>query len=88
MCLPSAFDAPLTAEGLTPSLFFSSVTTPEPLPSPHPLYTLPNVVLTPHMSGLSRLYGTRCGDLLEKNVQRLRQGKGALNAFRGRGEDD
>ncbi|GAA5992144.1 hypothetical protein JCM10908_001786 [Rhodotorula pacifica] len=64
------------------------VTTPEPLPSPNPLYTLPNVVLTPHMSGLSRLYGTRCGDLLQKNVQRLRQGKGALNAFRGRGEDD
>ncbi|POY75847.1 hypothetical protein BMF94_0929 [Rhodotorula taiwanensis] len=64
------------------------VTSPEPLPSPHPLYTLPNVVLTPHMSGLSRLYGTRCADLLQKNVHRLRQGKGALNAFRGRGEDN
>lgn len=65
-----------------------SVTTPEPLPSPHPLYTLPNVVLTPHMSGLSRQYGRRCADLLQKNVHRMRQGKGALNAFRGRGESD
>ncbi|GAA5992146.1 hypothetical protein JCM10908_001787 [Rhodotorula pacifica] len=64
------------------------VTTPEPLPSPHPLYTLPNVVLTPHMAALSRLYGTRCADLLQTNVQRLKQGKGALNAFRGRGEDE
>lgn len=65
-----------------------SVTTPEPLPSPHPLYTLPNVVLTPHMSGLSRLYMNRCVDVLKVNTGRLRKGLGALNAFRGRGEDD
>ncbi|BGP02979.1 D-isomer specific 2-hydroxyacid dehydrogenase [Rhodotorula toruloides] len=64
------------------------VTTPEPLPSPHPLYTLPNVVLTPHMSGLSQLYMNRCVDVLKVNTERLRKGQGALNAFRGRGEDD
>ena len=85
---PPAFDATSDRRAKRTDPFPRSVTTPEPQPSPHPLYTLPNVVLTPHMSGLSRLYGTRCGDLLEKNVQRLRQGKGALNAFRGRGEDD
>ncbi|BGP51238.1 hypothetical protein JCM10450v2_007167 [Rhodotorula kratochvilovae] len=64
------------------------VTTPEPLPSSSPLYSLPNVVLTPHMSGLSRLYFHRCADVLKANAERVRAGKGALNAFRGRGEDD
>ncbi|GAA5995386.1 uncharacterized protein JCM10292_005138 [Rhodotorula paludigena] len=64
------------------------VTTPEPLPSDSPLYTLPNVVLTPHMSGLSRLYFHRGVDVLNANTERVRAGKGALNAFRGRGEDE
>ncbi|GAA5925397.1 uncharacterized protein JCM15063_005014 [Sporobolomyces koalae] len=64
------------------------VTTPEPLPNGHPLFTLPNVVLTPHMSGSSKLYFERTADLLKINVDRIRQGKGVLNAFRGRGEQD
>ncbi|GAA6060938.1 hypothetical protein JCM10212_003846 [Sporobolomyces blumeae] len=64
------------------------VTEPEPLPSSSPLYTLPNVVLTPHMSGLSKLYFERATDLLKINVERVREGKGVLNAFRGRGEKD
>ncbi|GAA5899574.1 hypothetical protein JCM8208_000595 [Rhodotorula glutinis] len=64
------------------------VTTPEPLPSSSPLYTLPNVVLTPHMSGLSKLYFNRCAEVLRQNAARVRAGRGALNAFRGKGEDD
>lgn len=64
------------------------MTDPEPLPDKHPLFTLPNVVLTPHMSGSSKLYFERAVDLLNINVERIREGKGVLNAFRGRGEDD
>ncbi|GAA5950682.1 hypothetical protein JCM3765_000577 [Sporobolomyces pararoseus] len=64
------------------------VTDPEPLPDKHPLYTLPNVVLTPHMSGSSKLYFERAVDLLKINIDRVRSGKGVLNSFRGRGEDD
>ncbi|GAA5893524.1 uncharacterized protein JCM6883_003546 [Sporobolomyces salmoneus] len=64
------------------------VTDPEPLPDNHPLYTLPNVVLTPHMSGSSKLYFERASDLLRLNVERVRSGRGVLNAFRGKGEDD
>jgi phosphoglycerate dehydrogenase-like enzyme len=65
----------------------NSVTDPEPLEDGHPFYTLPNVVLTPHMSGLSVDYFTRTIDLLVKNVELLRSGRGALNAVRGKGED-
>ncbi|GAA5877704.1 hypothetical protein JCM8547_003802 [Rhodosporidiobolus lusitaniae] len=63
------------------------VTSPEPLPHDHPLYTLPNVVLTPHMSGLSTRYFVNAVKVLEANVERMRRGKGALNAYRGRGEN-
>ena len=47
---------------------------------------MPNVVLTPHMSGLSTTYFVRAFDLLVINVTRLREGKGCLNAIRGKGE--
>jgi phosphoglycerate dehydrogenase-like enzyme len=30
---------------------YLDVTTPEPLPAGHPLFTLPNVLLTPHIAG-------------------------------------
>ncbi|GAA6010503.1 hypothetical protein JCM10207_001336 [Rhodosporidiobolus poonsookiae] len=62
------------------------VTTPEPLPQHHPLYTLPNVILTPHMSGASRLYFTRALEVLKVNTERMRRGQGALNGWFGRGE--
>ncbi|CEQ40938.1 SPOSA6832_02621, partial [Sporobolomyces salmonicolor] len=64
------------------------VTDPEPLPDGHELFTMANVVLTPHMSGLSKLYHTRAVDLLKINVERIRAGKGVLNSYRGKGESD
>ncbi|GAA6010499.1 hypothetical protein JCM10207_001334 [Rhodosporidiobolus poonsookiae] len=64
------------------------VTNPEPLPTGHVLYQLPNVVLTPHMSGQSRIYHANAAKVLEVNVERVRKGKGALNAFRGKGEEE
>ncbi|GAA5826694.1 hypothetical protein JCM11251_002858 [Rhodosporidiobolus azoricus] len=64
------------------------VTSPEPLPNGHPLFTLPNVVLTPHMSGQSKRYYINAAKVLEVNTERMRLGKGALNAWRGRREED
>ncbi|GAA5826699.1 hypothetical protein JCM11251_002860 [Rhodosporidiobolus azoricus] len=63
------------------------VTHPEPLPTGHTLYTLPNVILTPHMSGSSKLYFERAIEVLKTNVERMRMGKGALNGWYGKVED-
>lgn len=63
------------------------VTSPEPLPPTNKLWRLPNVLLTPHMSGGSELYWYRVTDLASINVRRvLRDGLGGLNAVRGKGE--
>ncbi|GAA5893479.1 hypothetical protein JCM6882_007833 [Rhodosporidiobolus microsporus] len=62
------------------------VVDPEPLPQGHVLYTLPNVVLTPHMSGLSLSYYEKCIAVLEQNVKRMRGGKPAFNVYLGKGE--
>ncbi|KAI5477777.1 D-isomer specific 2-hydroxyacid dehydrogenase [Pseudohyphozyma bogoriensis] len=61
------------------------VTEPEPLPDNHPLYTMENVMLTPHMSGLADTYVTYCIDILCQNVQRLRAGDKGLNVWKGKG---
>jgi len=60
------------------------VTDPEPLPDNHALFSLENAIITPHTSGFSATYFHRAVDLLEQNVDRLRQAKGALNAYRGK----
>src|SRR5262249_23803720 len=43
-----------------------------PLPPEHPLWKLPNVILTPHVSGSdrSRLFPARMADLFARNVAR------------------
>lgn len=58
------------------------VCVPEPLPSDHILWTLPNVIITPHMSSLSTLYYHRAIDLLTQQVERLRDGKEAFNVMK------
>jgi phosphoglycerate dehydrogenase-like enzyme len=42
----------------------------EPLPSSNPLWKLPNVIITPHISGLSRHYDERVIDLFSENLRR------------------
>ncbi len=42
----------------------------EPLPSDHPLWRLPNVILSPHISGLSAQYAERAALIFEENVRR------------------
>lgn len=41
----------------------------EPLPESHPFWTMDNVTVTPHISGLSPLYMTRAVDLFIENLQ-------------------
>jgi phosphoglycerate dehydrogenase-like enzyme len=50
------------------------VTDPEPLPEDHPLWSMDNVTITPHNSGYSPEYFQRRGDILVRNVERLRDG--------------
>jgi phosphoglycerate dehydrogenase-like enzyme len=52
-----------------------------PLPPEHPLWEMPNVILTPHISGseLSIFFLGRMFDLFEKNLRRFVEGKPLLN---------
>jgi phosphoglycerate dehydrogenase-like enzyme len=46
------------------------VTEPEPLPSDSPLWQIENVIITPHISGLSVYYDDRIVELLSENLRR------------------
>jgi phosphoglycerate dehydrogenase-like enzyme len=49
------------------------VTDPEPLPEDHPLWTLENVLLTPHNAGHTPRYFERCADILAENVRQVNE---------------
>ena len=53
----------------------------EPLPSNSPLYTMPNVILTPHIAGVSVHYDGRLAELFADNLRRYRSGEPLLNRF-------
>ncbi len=53
----------------------------EPLPSNSPLYTMPNVILTPHIAGVSVHYESRLAHLFAENLRRYRSGEPLLNRF-------
>lgn len=57
------------------------VTEEEPLPSSSPLYGMPNVILTPHISGVSVNYDRRLTALFADNLQRLRRGESLRNRY-------
>jgi len=55
------------------------VTDPEPLPPDHPLWDLPNVLISPHMAGDSPGSTTRCFELAGDQVRRFAAGEPLIN---------
>ena len=63
---------------------FLDVTVPEPLPQDHPLWTIPNVVITPHVAGGMRMEITRraCIKLAQDNLRRYLAGETLVNVVK------
>ena len=57
------------------------VTDPEPLPDGHPLWTAPNVIVTPHVSWLTPHYWKRVLNILEINLEKLATGQPLINVM-------
>jgi D-2-hydroxyacid dehydrogenase (NADP+) len=55
------------------------VTDPEPLPPEHELWTLPNVIITSHIAGVSQYSFSRLQDVFTENVDRYIKGLPMLN---------
>ncbi|ORY64823.1 D-3-phosphoglycerate dehydrogenase [Pseudomassariella vexata] len=55
------------------------VTDPEPLPSEHPLWKAPNLLITPHVSWQTTNVYARIMDILETNLERLDKGEKPIN---------
>ena len=54
------------------------VTDPEPLPENSALWSMENVILTPHTGGETRLYEDNVLDILIENIERLEKGEELL----------
>ena len=54
-------------------------TDPEPLPPAHPLWDLPNLIISPHSSGASRQTTERGQQILHENIRRFLAGEPLAN---------
>jgi phosphoglycerate dehydrogenase-like enzyme len=54
------------------------VTDPEPLPSDHPLWKMPNVAISPHIGGQSAGARDRAWRLFRENIRRFVAGEPLL----------
>lgn len=59
------------------------VVEPEPLPPGHPLWSAPNLVLTPHVAGDSDHFMERAFRLISEQVERFARGEPLLNVVEG-----
>jgi phosphoglycerate dehydrogenase-like enzyme len=55
------------------------VTDPEPLPDGHPLFGLANVLISPHVAGMSSAALPRITRLVHQQIERMRRGEEPLN---------
>ncbi|WP_345184464.1 2-hydroxyacid dehydrogenase [Microbacterium panaciterrae] len=55
---------------------------PEPLPEGHPLWTLPGVLLTPHIGGASTAMSPRIAALIRTQIDRMLAGEDPVNLIR------
>jgi phosphoglycerate dehydrogenase-like enzyme len=51
----------------------------EPLPADSPLWEMENVILTPHVSGMTAHYDERAVDLFAANLRRYLAGETLIN---------
>jgi phosphoglycerate dehydrogenase-like enzyme len=58
------------------------VTDPEPLPADHPLWTMPNLLLTPHVGGCVRGLLRRAYGLAGDQIRRYVAGEPLVNVVR------
>ena len=63
------------------------VAEPEPLPSSDLLWDAPNIMITPHSSGISSGYYDCVHAIFEANLDRLMNGKPLYNVLQIRGGD-
>ena len=54
---------------------YTDVTSPEPLPDGHPLWATPNLLITPHNSGLQPNYFGKAADRFARNLERYLDGQ-------------
>jgi len=59
------------------------VTAPEPLPEGHPLWSLPGVLISPHVGGASSAMRPRVAKLVRTQIERLVAGEPPLNVVLG-----
>ncbi|MEO9094548.1 MAG: 2-hydroxyacid dehydrogenase [Microbacteriaceae bacterium] len=72
---PVADTAAILDEARSGRLRFAlDVTDPEPLPNGHPLFALPNVLITPHVGGASTAMMPRMARLLRRQIERMLAG--------------
>ncbi|WP_401000057.1 2-hydroxyacid dehydrogenase [Agromyces sp. GXQ0307] len=65
----------ILAEATSGRLRFAlDVTEPEPLPEGHPLFTLPNVLISPHVGGATTAMMPRMARLLRDQIERMLRG--------------
>lgn len=75
-----ALMAQLQAGAITAAL---DVTDPEPLPAGHPLWSTPNVIITPHVGGDSQAFIPRGRALVEAQLARYAKGEPLTNVVVG-----
>jgi phosphoglycerate dehydrogenase-like enzyme len=59
--------------------FALDVTDPEPLPEGHPLFSFPNVLISPHIGGATTAMAPRMARLLGEQIERMRRGDEPIN---------
>jgi len=59
------------------------VTDPEPLPKGHPLWSAPNVIITPHVGGDTSAFESRGRRLVEDQIRRWTNGEPLINVVVG-----
>jgi phosphoglycerate dehydrogenase-like enzyme len=53
----------------------------EPLPAESPLWTMPNVIISPHIAGISKDYNRRAAEVFIENLRRYLDGEPLLNTM-------